>query len=113
MREEFDLDPKVIYLNSGTHSIVPKKVLEAVQRYQKEYEKNPTHSLFKAWGELWEVQKELARYFNADPKDIFLRPNITAVLNAFVLGLPLEKKSEILISDLEYGAITNLCRFRA
>ena len=39
--------------------------------------------------------------------------NVTEVMNAFVLGMPLRPGSEIVIGDLEYGAIQNLARFRA
>ena len=112
MRYEFDLDPNLIYLNSGTHSIAPREVLEAVTRYQREYELNPTLGLFQVWPKLWQIQKELGEFFRARPGDLFLRSSVTAVLNAFVLGIPLPSGSEILTTDLEYGAIANLCRFR-
>jgi len=113
MREFFDLDPSLIYLNSGTHSICPRSVLEAVTRYQRDYERNPTQGLLQAWGRLWRVQLELAAFFHADAADLFLRPNVTAALNDFILSLPLSDKTEILYSDLEYGAIINVCRLRA
>jgi isopenicillin-N epimerase len=83
-----------------------------VSRYQRDYELNPTERLFKVWGELWVRQKELAAFLRARPEDIFLRPNVTHALNDFILGAPLPAKSEILLSNLEYGAILNLCRFR-
>ncbi|MCM2277731.1 MAG: aminotransferase class V-fold PLP-dependent enzyme [Oligoflexia bacterium] len=113
MRAHFDLDPKLIYLNSGTHSVCPRPVQDALTRYQKSFDRNPTLELFKTWGRLWEIQKELSSFFGADPHDLFLRPNVTAALNVFMLGIPLPARSEILTTDLEYGAIVNLCRFRA
>lgn len=102
----------MIYLNSGSHSITPKPILEAVHRYQWEYEQNPTLGLFNTWERLWKVQKKLAGFFHARAEDLFLRPNVTEVLNEFVLGLPLPSGAEIAITDLEYGAIANLVRFR-
>src|SRR4051812_44847016 len=103
MRAEFDIDPKLIYLNSGTHSICPRSVIDAQIRFEREFEKNPTAALFGAWERLWEVQKELGHFVNADPLDLFLRPNITVALNVFILGMPMPK-GEILHSDMEYGA---------
>ena len=115
MREYFDLDPGLIYLNSGTHSRCPRVVVESIIRNIRAYEQNPTRGVFQAWARLWEIQKDLARFFDADAHDLFLRPNVTAALNSFILGvdIPKAKGGEILISDLEYGGIVNLCRYRA
>ncbi|MBY0470444.1 aminotransferase class V-fold PLP-dependent enzyme [bacterium] len=113
LHKEFDLDPSLTYLNSGTHSICPRSVTQAWIRHLQEYEKNPTASLFNAWGRLWDIQTEVAKFFGADPKDLILRSNITQVMNLFILGLEIPKGSEILLTDLEYGAVENICRFRA
>ncbi len=113
LRDAFNLRPDIIYLNSGTHSICPRPVTEAVTRYQQDYEFNPTQGLLNAWPRIWEAQKALALFFGAKPDDLFLRPNVTEVMNAFILGAPLARGSEILVSDVEYGAIVNTCRFRA
>ncbi len=88
-------------------------MLEAVTRYQREFEENPTLGLAHAWGELWKSQTKLASFLNAKPNDLFLRTNVTHTLNTFLLGMPLPAKSEILVGELEYGAIVNICRMRA
>lgn len=113
MREEFDLEPGLLYLNSGTHSIVPRPVLEAVSRHRREYERNPTAGLIGAWERVWKVQERLASFVGADPRDLFLRANVTEAMNAFILGMPLPEDGEILLSDAEYGAIDNACLLRA
>lgn len=103
----------LIYLNSANLSLCPPSVLEAMTRYQREFEENPTEGLARAWGHLWKVQHRLARFLGADVNDLFLRTNVTSVLNTFLLGMPLEKGSEILVGELEYGAMVNICRMRA
>jgi isopenicillin-N epimerase len=113
MEKLFKKNPEVIYLNSGSHSLVPHRALEKVKHYLDEYEKNPTQGLFAACGRLWEVQKSIAPEFGADPKNFFFRANVTQALNEFILGLELPKSCEILTSNQEYGAIYNICRFRA
>lgn len=113
MREHFDLDPGLIYLNSGSHSIVPRSVQRAWKAELEAYEKNPTAGLFGGWKRLWAVQSDLARFFGAEPGDLFLRVNVTEVLNQFILGMPLEPGLALALSDLEYGAIANTVRFRA
>lgn len=102
-----------IYLNSGNLSLLPQEVLCAQIAHLKEFEINPTQSLAQSWGKLWEVQQELARFLDADPQDLFLRENVTSVLNTVLLNVPLPKESEILVGELEYGAVYNICRMRA
>lgn len=113
MRDEFALDENLCYLNSANLSISPRRVREAIARYGEQFERNPTHGLSDAWGRLWRAQSCLARFLHADPADLFLRQNVTSVLNTFLLGLPLPPRSEILVGEHEYGAIVNICRLRA
>lgn len=113
-REEFALAPDLIYLNSGTHSICPRRVTDAVVGYLRECERNPTANLVGIWDKLWEVQKGLGAFLGARPEDLFLRANVTAAMNSFILGMPLPVgPGEILVSDVEYQAVVNICRYRA
>mgnify|MGYP000944862753 CR=1 FL=1 len=112
-RKHFDINSEILYFNNGTHSILPTKVRQAITKYQNEYEENPTQGLLRSWDHLWEVQKKLALHLNANPKDIFFRKNVTEPLNEFILGQPLPKDAEILTNNQEYGAVWNICRFRA
>ncbi|MBS1984531.1 MAG: aminotransferase class V-fold PLP-dependent enzyme [Bdellovibrionales bacterium] len=102
-----------IYLNSGSHSLSPSCALEAVQRYRDHYEQNPSAALFDASKEIWSVHEALAQFLHAQPEDVFLRANVTYPLNHFILSAPLSaQRNEILASDLEYGAVLNICRHR-
>ena len=112
LREEFEHDPALAYLNWGTHSMTPLRVLDQIQRYQREYETNPTQGYLESFGRTWRVQEELGAWLRADPRDLFLRANVTEAMNALILGMLLEPACEILVSDLEYGAIVAQCRFR-
>jgi len=112
-RREFELDEKLIYLNSANQSICPRRVLSRISEYHREYERNPSRGLNEAWGMLWAIQSRLAGFLGADRSDLFLRTNVTSVLNTFLLGVPLPSRSEILVGELEYGAIVNACRLRA
>jgi isopenicillin-N epimerase len=94
-------------------SLSPIAVLDRVQKEKEIYELNPTDGLMGAWGRLWDVQKKLAQYFKADPRDLFLRANVTLVMNDFIMALKLPAQSEILVSDIEYGAIVRICQYKA
>jgi len=68
---EFDLAPGLLYLNSGTHSLTPLSVSDAIIRYERQYETNPTAQLMLAWARLWQIQKRLAAFFHADRAAFF------------------------------------------
>jgi len=55
----------------------------------------------------------LAQAFSADPRHLYLRLNVTYAMNDFIMALKLPPGSEILISDLEYGAIAKICAYKA
>ncbi len=101
-----------IYLNWGTLSKTWPSVLEASFRHQQEYEINPTVSLFEGWGRLWKLQQKVALFFNSRPQDFYFRPNVTVAMNDFILGAALPE-GDIVVSDLEYGSIVNICKMRA
>lgn len=113
LRNHFRYPTHLIYLNTGSMALSPTVVLEAVQREKELYELNPTAALMGAWPRMWETQKNLARFFKADPRHLFLRANVTLVMNDFLMALRLPARSEILISDLEYGAIAQICQHKA
>lgn len=113
LRSYFNLPEDEIYLNSGTLSISPRVVQEAVVHHLLEYDRNPTRALIGTWEKLWEVQKGLASFLGADPRDLFLHHNVTEALNDLILGIPLPAGGEIAVTDLEYGAIVNVCKLRA
>ncbi len=112
-RSLFNYPSQLTYLNSGSVSLTPNSVLTKVQEEKSLMEKNPTAALFGAWERMWKTQKELALFVHADPRHLYLRSNVTIVMNDFLLALRLPPESEILISDLEYGAIVRMCEYKA
>lgn len=112
-RREFDVPDPFLYLNHGTHSVVPRRVLARVHRELDEFETNPTETLFGAWGRLWRTQTGLASFIGAKPADLVLRPNVTFLLNAFLRGLRLAPGLPLVTTDGEYGAMTAILRERA
>ena len=113
MTPEFPIPENLLYFNSANLSFCPSSVIRAVETHRNNFEFNPTLGLKTAWKKLWQVQSELANFFSARPTDLILRPNVTEVLNAFILGYPSSNGDEILIGELEYGSIFNICRFKA
>ncbi len=113
MRNLFLNNPREIYLNSGTESKTPIPVLKSIENYKHQYELNPTTGFVTSYQLMWDVQKQIAGFFNCNPDELFLRNNVTEVMNQFIIGSPLPPESEILVTNLEYQAILNCVRFRA
>ncbi len=113
MKNLFLNNPQEIYLNSGTESKTPLTVLQAIDHYRNDYELNPTSGFVASYQKLWEVQKQIARFFNCQVDELFLRTNVTEVMNQFILGTTLPPECEILVTNLEYQAILNCVQFKA
>lgn len=113
METLFSKPPEILYFNSANLSICPNSVLSAMDTYRRNFELNPTQSLKDSWGKLWKVQTQLAQFLGAKPTDMILRTNVTEILNTFILGTPAVPGDEILIGELEYGSVANICRLRA
>jgi isopenicillin-N epimerase len=94
-------------------ALSPTSVLHRIQKEKELYELNPTDGLFNAWGRMWDVQKKLAQFLKADPKNLYLRANVTVAMSDYILALKLPAQSEILVSDIEYGAIAKICQYKA
>src|SRR5690606_38202044 len=52
-----------------------------------------------------ESRRRLAEYLNCDTEGLLLLPNVTFAMNIAIDSLPLERGDEVLLTDLEYGAM--------
>ncbi|MGZ3774015.1 MAG: aminotransferase class V-fold PLP-dependent enzyme [Pseudobdellovibrionaceae bacterium] len=106
-------DLSFVNVNNGTLGLCPKQVIDQ-QKFELEcFEKNTTRALDGSWVRLWSIQEELGKFFNASPKDIFLRPNVTLALNEIIMSLHVPKGGEILSTNWEYGAVVNILKYKA
>lgn len=105
-------DKSYINLNNGTLGLCPEIVLKVQQKELLQFEKNTSASLDNSWERLGKIQQQLAHFFGAQKEDLFLRPNVTLVLNDLLLGHPLDEGSEILTGNMEYGAIVNILKLK-
>lgn len=108
----FCRDSSFVHLNAGSLTRTPSTVIEFMENFRKEAEKNPTRSLFLAPALFDRLHRLMASEFAAEPEDLFFRSNVTTALNDFLFAVPLKGK-EILVTAWEYGATENLSRSRA
>ena len=112
LRDEFLLDPGVVFLNHGSFGACPRPVFERYQAWQRELERRPVEFLARRLPELLDgVRTRLAAYVGARPDDLVLVPNATSGINAVARSLRLEPGDEIVATDHEYGACELLWRY--
>ncbi len=106
LRDEFLLDPEVVFLNHGSFGATPIPVFAEYQRWQAELERQPVEFLGRS-GEalLDEARAHLATYLNVGADDLVFIQNATAGINVIARSLPLAQDDEVLTTDLEYGAL--------
>jgi isopenicillin-N epimerase len=105
VRDEFLLDPSVVFLNHGSFGACPRAVLERCQEWQRELERQPVEFLARRVpGLLDEARIPLAAEVHADPDSIAFVVNATTGVNLAARALDLQPGDEVLATDLEYGA---------
>jgi isopenicillin-N epimerase len=106
LREEFLLDPDVVFLNHGSYGACPRDVFARYQEWQLELERQPVEFLGRRLPELLaEARAALGAYVGADPDDLVFVPNATTGVNLAAWGLALRPGDEVLSTSLEYGAV--------
>ena len=105
MKEEFQLDPTIVFLNHGSFGACPREVFGVFQGWQLEMERNPVAFLGRrSAGLLRDSREHLARYLGAMTDDLVYVPNATTGVNIVAHSLALQAGDEVLSIDLEYGA---------
>lgn len=111
LREQFILEPDVVFLNHGSFGACPRPVFEAYQRWQRELEAQPLAFFRRAKELLAQARAALAAYVGAEADDLVFVPNATTGLNIVARSLRLAPGDEVLATDHEYGALDRTWRF--
>lgn len=125
IRSEWLLDPAYVYLNHGTVGAPPRRAFEAQERIRREVECQPARFLLRELSaiavggpraeppRMRAAAGRVARFLNAEGKDLVFVDNATTAINAVLRSFPFRAGDEIVISDHAYGAIRNAAAFRA
>lgn len=112
LRDEFLLEPGLIFLNHGSFGACPIPVLQALQQWQRETERNPVALLGRRSADLLrQARSALAAYLGAAADDLVFMPNATTGVNTVARSLALQAGDEVLSTDHEYGACDAAWRF--
>lgn len=117
----FQLDPSIVFLNHGSFGAVPTEVFTVYQDWQRQLEFQPVKFLGREITNLMQqARASLAAYLGTQEDEILYFPNPTTAINMVarsMLPVPIETSShhrsyfklqpgdEILTSDHEYGAM--------
>ena len=105
LRQEFLLDPDVVFLNHGSFGATPEPVFTEYGRWQCELERQPVEFLGRRAEDLLdEARAVMAAYLGCERDDLVFVPNATTGINVVAKSLPLEPGDEVVATDLEYGA---------
>src|SRR6476661_2826969 len=105
LREQYLLDPEIIFLNQGSFGATPKPVFDEYVRWNLEVERQPVEFLGRRLPGLLKTSREaLGAYLNADPDHLVYVDNATWAINIIARSYALQPGDEILTTDHEYGA---------
>lgn len=110
-RDDFLLEPGLVFLNHGSFGAVPRRVHEAAEALRVEMERNPVDWLGRRADDLLEeARRRLARFVGAHHDDLVFFPNPTTAINMVVRSLRLPAGTEVVTTDHEYGAMVRTWR---
>ena len=105
VRDQFLLDPDLVFLNHGSFGACPVPVFEAHVALQRELERNPVEFLGRRSAGLLRAAREaLGQHLGAQADDLVFVPNATTAVNTVARSLQLQPGDEVLATDHEYGA---------
>lgn len=114
LKQDFLLDPNIVFLNHGSFGATPRPVFECYQSWQRQLENQPVEFLGrKAPALMLEARSALAEYLGTQRDNLVYVTNVTYALNIVARSLKLGPGDEVLASDMEYGAIDRTWRFLA
>jgi isopenicillin-N epimerase len=112
LRQQFLLDPEVIFLNHGSFGASPRPVFEIYQKWGLRLENQPVEFLGrKIQDHLREARTQLGSYLGADPGNLVFIPNATFGVNIIASSLDFQPGDQVLTSNHEYGACDNVWSF--
>jgi isopenicillin-N epimerase len=111
LREEFLLDPSIIYLNHGSFGATPRPVFESYQRWQRELENQPCLYFRKVHELLEHSRTILANFLGTTCTNLAYVTNATTGINIVAHSMKLKPGDEVLSTDHEYGALDRTWQF--
>ncbi len=105
-RDDFQLDPDIVFLNNGSFGAVPRVVQQEYENLQRQMERNPVEWLQRRAPELLAgARARLGSFLGVGADDVVFFPNPTTAVNMVARSVRLQPGDEVLTTDHEYGAL--------
>ncbi len=114
MRDAWQLDDTIHFLNHGSFGATPRAVLEQQRRLRDQLEAEPVRFMVRELEPLLDAARgRLAQFLGARPTDLAFVTNATTGVNAVVRSLDFAAGDELLTTNHAYNACTNVLRYVA
>ena len=114
LKELWQLDPAIAFLNHGSFGATPKSILADQCRLHRYIESQPVRFYQRDIESMLDLSREkLAAFLGADAEGVVFVPNATTGVNAVLRSLQFGRGDEILITNHEYNACKNVAEFVA
>jgi len=106
LRQQYLLNPDVVFLNHGSFGACPRPVFEVYQQWQLELESEPVEFIARrSTSLLAEARTALAEFLHTGPDNLVYVTNSTTAFNLILRSLHLQAGDEVLMTDQEYPAM--------
>ena len=114
LKNLFQLDPDITFLNHGSYGACPRPVFEDYQKWQVMIEQHPVKFMQDdIYQYLDESRSSLGDYINCDKNDLIYVPNPTHAVANIINNVNLDIGDEVLSTDLEYGSCDRMWFYEA
>jgi isopenicillin-N epimerase len=108
VRDLWQLDPAVTYLNHGAWGATPRAALAEQSRLRAEMEADPVDFLLHTVdARLAAARVPVAELLHADPDDLVFLPNTTTGVQTVLSSLPWRRGDRVVTTDHAYPAIAH------
>jgi isopenicillin-N epimerase len=113
VKEAFDIDRSIIFLNNGGTCPSPRVVMSALRRHLEYSNDAPPYAMWRILDpEVETVRARLARAFGCSPEEMAITRNTSESMEICIQGMDLERGDEALTTDLDYPRMINTYRQR-
>lgn len=113
IQQAYTVSPQIINLNNGGVSPAPQIVQDAVERYGKYANEAPSYYMWRILDQGREPLREnLAKYAGSSPEEIAINRNATEAIDTVIMGMPLQKGDEIVMTRYDYPNMLHAWRQR-
>ncbi|CAN5703758.1 aminotransferase class V-fold PLP-dependent enzyme [soil metagenome] len=110
----WNLDKNICFLNHGSFGATPRHITGLQRTFHTQMEADPVRWFVETLEPLLDAARtRIAALVNADPEDLAFIPNATTGVATVLANLRLNPGDELLTSDHEYNACSNILRAAA